>query len=71
MKITTQVFGPKLQSEIRIEKDGDSRQIFVQDDFWALEPLRKFFLQNPAVAEFAWQNACQGRSALDKTPTES
>ena len=67
MEILIQAFGPKLQSELRLEKDGDSRRIFVQDDFWRLEPLKKFFMENPDVATFAWQKAGQGVLPLDET----
>jgi len=66
MEVLIQAFGPKLHSELRIEKDGDSRRIFVQDDFWRLEPLKKFFIENPDVAEFAWQKACQDNLALTR-----
>jgi len=71
IKITIKAFGPKLQSELRIEKDDKgSRQIFVDDDFWRLEPLKKFFLQNPEVAEYAWQKAGQDDLPLDKSAPE-
>lgn len=71
IKITIKAFGPKLQSELRIEKDDEgSRQIFVDDDFWRLEPLKKFFLQNPEVAEYAWQKAGQDDLSLDKSAPE-
>ena len=66
MEILIQAFGPKLQSELCIEKDGESRRIFVQDDFWRLEPLKKFFIENTDVAEFAWQKARQVVLPLDE-----
>ena len=67
MEILIQAFGSKLQSELRVEMDGESRRIFVQDDFWRLEPLKKFFIENPDVAIFAWQKAGQVVLPLDET----
>ena len=65
MKISINIFGSKLQAELRIEKDNVSQRIFVEDDPWKLEPLKRYFIENPVVAEFALQQACLKNSTVD------
>ena len=65
MKVFIKLFPPKLEAELRIEKDNISQRIFVEDDPWRLEPLKRYFVENPAVAEFALQQVCLKNSIVD------